>query len=317
MKYPASLITILFVVSCAPATPTAVQTKLVTPTIPSAQATRTAFSILVEQTGAARIATAVIAPPVTPQASISSGIKYMYDDGASAQDRKLIETAVGLASKRFGNILEASVYAYADFNSLCDAFEQFENRSGCSNLESDIGLATNGGGIFLNISSRGWKNDPDSLRMATVIHEYVHVVQFYLTNGRNRFKIDEGPEWLVEGSAEYLAYQIIQSENLFDVSAIRREKIEESKHVRIPIKTTPAKDADKATQIYWRYSLGYLASEFLAQNYGGEQRILKYFGTINSNKPWNLAFRETFGISIDEFNDKFEEYRRANFPQNP
>lgn len=311
MKHLAFFVVALFLVqtACTSLTPKAALTPTprerssVTPTLrptlePAVQASRTA-----------QMATIIAANPTR-----LSGINYKYDTAATQQDRKAVESGVEIAKRHFGDVLQVTIHAYGDFNALCDAYSQFENRAGCSHLDQDVGMASGNGGIYINIGSEGWQRNRDSLRTMVVIHEYLHIIQFYLSGGAQHFKPETGPDWLIEGSADYLAYRAIDDEKLFDYARARSNKLDVAKQVRVPLNGLDQGPNAKDLENYRKYGLGFMACEFLAVNYGGDKKILTYFSTINSANPWQNAFKQVFGVSVDEFYDKFEEYRMKNFP---
>jgi hypothetical protein len=295
--------------ACAPAADAPTATPRVRPS--STPTLRPTVSAEARATQTVQMATLLAANPTR-----LSGINYKYDNAATEQDRKIVERGVELAKKNFGDVLQVTIHAYGDFNALCDAYSQFENRAGCSHLDEDMGMASGNGGIYINISSEGWQRNPDPLKMKTVLHEYVHIVQFYRSGGAQHFKPDTGPEWLVEGSAEFLSLRAIDNEHLIDFNLQRNRKIEQAKLVRTPLGITATGANAKDAEIYRLYALGFLATEFLAANHGGEGNILKFYSTISSFNAWPNAFKQTFGISIDEFYTQFEDYRQKNFPPN-
>ena len=62
------------------------------------------------------------------------------------------------------------------------------------------------------------------------------------------------------------------------------------------------------------YALGRLAVGLLADDYGGLQALTQFYRAIEPGTIWQEAFENTFGISIDDFYQKFEDYRSENFP---
>jgi hypothetical protein len=63
-----------------------------------------------------------------------------------------------------------------------------------------------------------------------------------------------------------------------------------------------------------RYTLGYLASEYLAALAGEDAITEKYWTALQYIPNWPSAFKSTFGLELDEFYARFEEHRNKQFP---
>ena len=319
MKYISTLLfAVVFFTACVPVTPTPMPAK--TPTISPAQATETIFFASVNATITAQIATIIAIPvatgrPRTPTVSPTPGVTFKYDSGVSAEQRREIEEAVVLARKYLGEVYNVVVYAFSDLT--CVPQQPDSPDITCPNLRGNLGIAT-ANIIELNLATESWKRS-HALRVSVVAHEYAHIVQNY--NGSSQIAtplgVGLGPIWLIEGGAEYLATWVVTSERITDYASAREGRINQVKKINAPLRTVEDRGGARRAGGGSEYTLGFFGTEFLARNYGGEQNILKYFRATATSRTWHDAFKETFGISRDEFYEKFEEYRRVNFPPTP
>ena len=65
------------------------------------------------------------------------------------------------------------------------------------------------------------------------------------------------------------------------------------------------------------YPLGFMATDFLVDNFGGLPALVSFYDAIGPGTTWQDAFWSTFGLSVDEFYAEFEAYRLENFPPLP
>ena len=64
---------------------------------------------------------------------------------------------------------------------------------------------------------------------------------------------------------------------------------------------------------YWvGRALSFLAGEWLAER-AGEPALFEYYRLLPTSDSWEAAFEGAFGITIDDFYEKFEAYRAAGF----
>ena len=154
------------------------------------------------------------------------------------------------------------------------------------------------------MEASNWKDGswlyPDTGRgggFNTLIHEYFHILQYELAQSR----FDQVPQWLVEGTAIWLWYDLGLAldhgfhlelfSNRLDISAIRNpypqgHYLGEAYVRELVRQTTP----DSYFQ-FWRH-LSHLPQE---------------------EGAWEEAFARTFGVSAQAFTDRTNEERRASF----
>ena len=55
------------------------------------------------------------------------------------------------------------------------------------------------------------------------------------------------------------------------------------------------------------------AAELLAAT-AGEKSLYDFYGRLKPGVSWQETFKDTFGMSIDDFYDRFEEWKQEGFP---
>ena len=74
-------------------------------------------------------------------------------------------------------------------------------------------------------------------------------------------------------------------------------------------RTTEASLRDLATDSGGRArALGFLAVSWLAE-YAGEPAVFEYYRVLPSSLSREAAFEQAFGLTLDDFHDRFEAYR--------
>lgn len=58
----------------------------------------------------------------------------------------------------------------------------------------------------------------------------------------------------------------------------------------------------------------FLAAE-LMESLGGEGSLFEFYARLHPETTWQAEFKNTFGMSIGEFYDLFEEHEAAGFPE--
>lgn len=285
--------------------------------VPGAQATETAFFAGVHATATSQVATLIALPvatfpPRTPTVSPTPGISFRYDKGVTDQDRKDIEEGIALARKYLGDVYNVQVYAFSDLTCVPENPDSLDIT--CPNVRGNLGIAT-GNIVELNLATPSWKSSR-ALRISVVVHEYAHIVQNYSSSKQTAtpLTLGFGPLWLIEGAADYLSSWVVASEHIAEYDTLRASRVQAAKKIRLPLRTIESRQGAHDAGGGSEYTMGFLSTEFLAKNFGGEQNVLKFYKATATAPTWTEAFKATFGVTIDEFYDKFEEYRMKNFP---
>lgn len=246
------------------------------------------------------------------------GITFNFDDGVSLGQQGAIRQGIALAQQYFGESGATSVYAFSSLDKLTEEYASrnriFVNNPAAISFRKDfeergvIGKATLG--IIYFYIADYWGRAPLASRLETVAHEYFHTVQ---RNSSNLLE-GEGAYWLIEGSADWAAYRAVSTYGFVDLDYVRRRTIDRTRGLLSPLSSMETLDGADQEDDLGKYTLGYLASEYLASLVGEEALLHRYWSGLRFSPGWRAGFQATFGMSLKEFYAKFEEYRRAQFP---
>ena len=157
-----------------------------------------------------------------------------------------------------------------------------------------------------------WSRSSLADRRFVILHEWYHVVQFSLLCDRGScFRFDEVvPEWLLEGSAEYMAARASDDLRFGSYSVDRRFEILAASRIFAPLRSLRTIRHPSAAT----YGLAFAAAELLAKR-SGDDAITKFFDEAGRTSDIEGAFEEAFGMSIERFYKAFERHRAAGFPR--
>lgn len=238
-------------------------------------------------------------PAVQP---VSSDITYKFGADVSITERDQIRKGMELSVKVLGPA--GPVLVRTNEKSLL-------RRS----REGLLGTAIPGEVVFYT-TNKAWQTISEGERIATVFHEYYHIVQYHLAGIEGVTYVFEDrvegiyPYWLVEGSAEYVSHRVAADNNLLSYEQSRNERIRAVRGERVPLSSI--ENDNKAGPD--PYDIGFLATEYLVNNYGGQAALQKFWANHAVAANWKAAFQKSFGVSVDDFYQKFEQHRRAQFP---
>ena len=167
-----------------------------------------------------------------------------------------------------------------------------------------------------------------------IVHEYFHVLQGQLATGFAQLDDGEiawhtdisarGPQWLVEGTAQYADH------------AYSRSRIELRPYLGREGRQTPYKDLanfrarerldrlDFTTVYSYQelgcifdhesvYALGFAGTAFLLEQ-AAEDSYVKYWKLLGERPTWQQAFEEAFSIDINDFYSAFDEWLPSQLP---
>ncbi|KIC21511.1 hypothetical protein [Leisingera sp. ANG-Vp] len=156
---------------------------------------------------------------------------------------------------------------------------------------------------------RRWTRDLKMELGALITHEYMHVLQHVLANEASRRgrtpsgEVLLGPEWLVEGSAEYfeLRYWRKKQRGFTGPRISDLQKIQQSSGVVLTGMQRPG----SVTSLE-QYRVSLLAVELLAGRAGGDA-IFAYWRRLGKGESRRAAFRNAFGVELKAFESGFAE----------
>ena len=144
-------------------------------------------------------------------------------------------------------------------------------------------------------------------------HEYYHTIQLQMGSS-------DAAIWLVEGDAQWVRARFV----LRDTKTAKNELAEDRQHIASedipPLKVLEIRPESHG----WEYTLGTVASHHLAIR-SGLSSLLDFWrallaeplgplGRWQTNPPWQAAFHDVFGISVDDFYSEFAAWRSELAP---
>lgn len=154
-----------------------------------------------------------------------------------------------------------------------------------------------------------------------LFHEYFHAIQSsHMGLGEKRTSL-KGPDWFVEGGAEYMAEikykKAIDTKLLIPIYGskqyVLRDNMED--HMLRSIDNlsnncpgNKLQDLNYENQCDILYSLGSWAMAYLAHVYGEDLLLESFYKNLTEKTNWELAFNDTYGISSEEFYLDFDKF---------
>lgn len=141
-------------------------------------------------------------------------------------------------------------------------------------------------------------------------HEFVHVIQAQLANGEIGSSWETEPAWLIEGAAEYISARYRHEQNYQTYSNTRKDAIEfvRERQAQLALDRLESREDFREIEAVYTYALGMLAAEWLAAH-AGDDALFSYMRQLSSvGTKWDLAFERSFGLSVEEFYEQFEQY---------
>lgn len=211
-------------------------------------------------------------------------------DGLRAEARRV----AAFYAERFGIAgLDVVIHASADLENHTDAVH-------------GVGAVGSGrypclavpGAIFLRLDDDC--ASPERLG-GILAHEYFHAVQFFLARGEDAS--DLGPIWLTEGTAIWMleAYGGGSGPTTFDGPTVLYES-------EITLANAELQSHRFGPLAVETYMLGWLAALELAER-AGEESLLDYYRLLPERDGWRDAFRDAFGMSVEELTVAVDERR--------
>ena len=216
-----------------------------------------------------------------------------------------ISDAASEARQVLGEAGEFAIHVYCDVHEYAAATNTSVDET---QLAIDRRRFAHVRGSAMWIYGPGFEQKSPSDQRQIVYHEYVHLVQGFLSRGRSS-RGEVPPLWLIEGSARYFENAVrpgdLQSAR---PSQIRRwadlPRLEQLEDAGGSKATGGSGDA---------YTVGFVASDYLVNTYGRE-RLQHDFWVALATTDWRSAFFEVFGLSVDAFYSEFEAYRATLKP---
>jgi hypothetical protein len=274
---------------------------------------------------ALRAAAACTAPPTTavpPTVPTDPELAYQFGPGMSADSEATVkgylDHAAGDLITLTGVTVKATAYVSTDANWLgqtqCDAggfHDQACYTSVAGQFASGFTIAVGApGGTWVDWGASDFQSDPPALLQKILAHELFHVVQAQLGLPDERtVPTDQprrgGPNWLIEGSAEYIGYRVAADLGLQPYATSLAQEKSVARGVSTPLDQLMT---IQQSQFGSFYNLSEVAVDHLvAETSVGA--LVDYFRELGAGKSWQDAFDGAFGRAIDAFDADFAAYR--------
>ncbi|HDL59980.1 MAG TPA: hypothetical protein ENH14_00830 [candidate division WOR-3 bacterium] len=135
-------------------------------------------------------------------------------------------------------------------------------------------------------------------------HELVHVFQYRIIMGKLRSSLITAtvfriPLWVMEGMAEYLSLGWSRDAESYIRDLAINNKL-------------PSVEELGYYGGYIVYKEGQLIYKYVAENYG-EEKVGEFFNILVFRRSLDEAIKKCFGITLEEFDKRFEEYVKKNY----
>ncbi|MEY3641932.1 MAG: hypothetical protein RLZZ199_1737 [Actinomycetota bacterium] len=178
--------------------------------------------------------------------------------------------------------------------------------AGCTPAPTDIEC--------YQVANLGNFTGDDYLQYKTFVHEVHHIVQDQLhrdyeaTRAPSNTVRPIGPDWLLEGAAEYVAYLMTSEAGKTTMAAARTEWARVA--TGIPGKLSAFETLDGRGAIQNLYSLYAVAvDELLKMNGNTPKKLGTYYQLLSTKVGWKAAFEQAFGLTVEAFYTHFETVR--------
>jgi hypothetical protein len=163
--------------------------------------------------------------------------------------------------------------------------------------------------IHVFVGSAGWRDSSSVQRREAMFHEWIHIVQ------QLESPSTQGPVWLVEGTAEWAAWDAVIRLGLASRDAIRSFAVQGAARVDLArtLHSMEGQGFYKDDADGRDYTLAYLAVDFLHPRSGWKTIVTFYRVLGEGTFSWRTAFRRVFRISTSHFYSSFEADRLRGF----
>lgn len=269
-------------------------------------------------------ATSTPYPNATVVPVCGSNTAFVFGDEVPLAQRNLIRDVLKRGASSICAMTDiaaqnVTVFVYGDYDKLTTVYAQWIHVP-LSRAHSDWppgkgGGITYSGVLFYYADNTG--TDPNNLYYQ-LSHEYFHLIQYQLTNGKLTSTPDlvpvGGPRWLIEGSADFVGALTV--ENLggdkFDTIEQQYKNTATTSRNSLSSLEDMSLFADQAG-----YQLGFMAVDYLTPpdqpRSAGVKLLAAFWSAIGRGKTWRQAFQSVFGKSVDQFYAEFEAYRSRGF----
>lgn len=242
------------------------------------------------------------------------------DSSVAIETRKGIEDIDAYFREVFGAALQQPgvIYVSSDAAWMADSYlrqtglgpnyrrGKLENFEACNGGEAGYGF------LFMcaksDVFSDDWFN-AGSLAQRTfgLAHEYFHMLQFERAyddaasccESRERL----GPQWLVEGAAEYVAFRILADSKRLNLEREIAWHTQQAGKVDLSLAEMHTRDGYYSDPL--ASSAGMIAAHMLAES-AGLGALGQFYTELGTGQPWSDAFEAAFGETLEAFQARYE-----------
>ena len=157
---------------------------------------------------------------------------------------------------------------------------------------------------------------------SVIVHEYFHIYQIALSE--NKLSDRNSPKWLIEGGAKVL--QEIYARQYYGKNFLKSDiqdrerwsikKVSKKPHLFEKHKTSPTKSGFDSNYAGSAFMVLALVNELKKNNISEEEAFELVFREFwiqrAKQNAWRVAFKDTFGMSHDEFYERLSKYKRKD-----
>ncbi|MDB3960332.1 hypothetical protein N9387_00310 [Candidatus Pelagibacter sp.] len=219
-----------------------------------------------------------------------------------------------------------NIYLWLDTNK--DPFPEFK-KNGKKFIMNESAIMGDGGGntwMQMKVHKQDLRENV-SMSYYVVVHEYFHIYQKALSKLLNGSLSNYNPKWLVEGGAtvlgniytrQYYGKDTLKSD-IRDRKRWKFKKVTKEPHLYEKHKTSPHKGYD-SNYAGSSFMLLALVNELKKNNISEEEAfelVFREYWIQRSKQPfdntyWRVAFKNTFGMSVEDFYKKLSKYKRKD-----
>ena len=148
----------------------------------------------------------------------------------------------------------------------------------------------------------------------TFVHEVHHVVQdqihrdYLATRSPSSAVRPIGPDWLLEGAAEYIGYRVASDSGRTSMAAARSDWGRIAAGIPGGLSRFETVDGRYSVQnVYHLYALA--VDELLKMKGNSARSLAVYYQLLSSGIGWPAAFQQAFGTTLEAFYAHFEGVR--------
>jgi hypothetical protein len=232
--------------------------------------------------------------PITPTSTAPPTVDYAFADAIPAGERDSVKAGIDIALAYFsglGTPLQQSVTVQV----RGDAGDCPYTATASQHM------------ILVCGASDVWRGSSQLQRSKILVHELYHVVQFDLGSAR------VAPWWIIEGSAEYVAYSAVIDHGLISRDAANIQLGLSGRRPALDMIHSTLRELEPEAEWFAAinaqeptYALAYAAIELLVTR-NSLSALRSFFSNLVPGADWRILFLNSFGVSVDALYDEVDK----------